>query len=142
MVKDDEDIVEQRRTSVCPHCAGVNPSNATVCRHCMGPLTTISNSDPMGSIMARGDVFARATNKPTKPIVFWGVWLLFGPIFCICLGIAVYGIRQFLSGEDSGAIGGLLCIAVPTALFGAILWKTTRNYFRYRDEKEDDESND
>jgi hypothetical protein len=104
----------------------------------MGPLMAISNSDPMGSVFARGDVFSKAAGKPTKPIALFGVWLIFGPSCAMFLGLLYRAIASVIEGEEklSAVIGGMVCSFLPALLCGAILFRTTRNYFRYQAEEE------
>jgi len=36
--------------------------------------------DPMKQIYAQGWVYRKAVSGRTSPIVFWGMWLIFGPM--------------------------------------------------------------
>ena len=112
---------------------------ATVCRHCMGPFMAMRNSDPMGSIWARGDAFAKAASTPRKPIVVVGVWMLFGPLALGCLVMCGIGIGEMIAKED---LRGLIVMPVPVgglALFGTILYRTTNNFFKQREASEESE---
>ena len=123
-----EDDDWRARSVVCPHCAGSNPPRAAMCRHCMGPLTSMVNTDPMGSILTRGDVFSKAAGQPTKPIVLIGMWLIFGwPLALLGLMLVMA-----LLGDLKAGLGGFMCLLVPSVFSVIVLRRTTRNYLRYR----------
>jgi len=129
----------RRRTIVCSHCGGENATSATVCRHCMGPLAVISNTDPMGTVYSRGEVFSRATANPQKPIAFWGIMFLFGPTFLTLVAVFC---RKLADGLDDGEWFGMLLFLLFIMLLGAILLKTIRNYHRPCPSTADDDDAD
>jgi hypothetical protein len=130
-------------TSVCPHCAGENAATATLCRHCMGPLITISNTDPFRSILAEGDAFGLATRHAAKPIVLVGMWLLFGPAVISLASTIVWFVVRI--GSDRAGAGDIVVAAIVlllvlgiASLYGAILFKTTRSFVRHRAAQRDE----
>jgi len=131
MSNDSDDDLPRRRMAVCPHCGGQNAMTATVCRHCMGLFMTISNTDPKGSIWSQGDVYACMVNNPRKLKVvivmwlWWGPWVLLSAIGCVVAVIAMF--EDWLAG-----LATLLFSAPCLWLFGTMLYRTTRNYFRHR----------
>lgn len=73
----------------------------------------------------------------TKPIVFWGVWLYFGPT-AVGAGVLAYtSLAPILSGSPGGQeLTGAIAIAVMCGLYGFTscwaLWSVTSGYFRRR----------
>lgn len=111
---------------ICPNCMTPNSEHADQCSKCFTPLSAHATIDPIMSIAARGDTFYKASNKPQKPIVFIGIWLLFGT-----LGLFMW-LGMLASFQDFAKDG---CLTLPIfAVFffiaAGILYKTTTNYFK------------
>ena len=107
----------------------------------------MNNTDPIKSIFSRGEVYSRATREPTKLIVVVGVWLLFGPTAWLLVAFATTGIKdlsQYGTGQPSAffdVIGVTVCVGIAL-LWGYIIFRTTRNYYRYRHRADADGSRD
>ena len=120
---------------LCPHCLQGNMEAADFCVKCGTPLTAHAEIDPMGRIFAQGDTYRKAVAGSSKLIVVLGMWLIFG-VGLLALAVAM----PSLSG--SGAMAGvkemvmllIWCgmLAGTAIVSGAILFRTTRNYFRLR----------
>src|SRR5271163_3357783 len=98
MPADIEDTLPRRPTAICPHCAGQNTHSATMCRHCMGPLTYKQNSFPAGTFYANAGAFQKAASSTTKPIVLLGMWIILGPATILWIAFAV---RAFYDAQDA-----------------------------------------
>lgn len=73
----------------------------------------------------------------TKPIVFWGVWLYFGPTAAIAGTVAYTSLaRIFSESPDGQEVAGALAIAVICGLYLAsscwALWAVTAGCFKRR----------
>lgn len=117
---------EEDLPKICPNCMTPNSEHADQCSKCFTPLSAHATIDPIMSIAARGDTFYKASNKPQKPIVFIGIWLLFGT-----LGLFMW-LGMLASFQDFAKDG---CLTLPIfAVFffiaAGILYKTTTNYFK------------
>jgi hypothetical protein len=113
---------------LCPKCLKPNPAGTDLCRHCGAPLTSHAATDPVLSIAAEGHVVRSAVAGPNRPIILVGIWLVGLPglgagVATILNALASPGVETLLK---AGAALGLL------ALWGAIVWKATRNYVRLR----------
>lgn len=122
---------------VCPRCLEPIPLGAHFCNRCSTPLTFHATTGPYESIFAEGFAYREASSNPRKPIILIGMWLLWGPSFAVSL--LMFGISVAACFEQ----GSLPWILVP--LFGsgvcvwftgALLFKTTKNYVRIREEAE------
>jgi hypothetical protein len=113
---------------LCPKCLNPNPAGVHLCEHCGAPLTSHAATDPALSIAAEGHVVRSAVANPHKPIILVGIWLVGLP----AMGAGVVALYNALTSPSveavlrAGAGLGLL------ALWGAIAYKATRNYFRMR----------
>ena len=84
----------------------------------MGLITTI---DPLRRIHAQGWAYRKVVSGPVKPIVFWGMWVIFGPTMLMPI--------FFLHAPFSLGMAGSFITFVFSAV---ILCRVTRNYMRYR----------
>ena len=80
---------------------------------------------PWESTLARGFAFRQAVAKPRKPLILIGVWLIFFPELCFSTMLVINSIA---TGASFGPIE--LGISVSGVLSAAILYQTTRNFFR------------
>jgi hypothetical protein len=145
---------------LCPHCVKTITPFDHFCPHCNGPVTSYASVDPLGQIQSSNHAYFKALQGKPRPIVFYGMWLIFGPqlpITLIALGAIINRIffrpspsgdsdfppdAKFISvgankyaTEMSDAVTfndvlALLVIGVIFAIYSAILWKLTRNYFK------------
>jgi len=72
---------------ICLHCAEPNPEGTSRCQKCQAPLDPSARDHPWEMKTANHHAYSDATNPRTKPVVFWGVWVYFGPsaVFAIHL---------------------------------------------------------
>jgi TRAP-type C4-dicarboxylate transport system permease small subunit len=92
----------------------------------------------MGQIYAQGDLYRKAIETPTKPIVLIGMWLLCGPTALGASGVFVWFIwevavnpREWLDAKGIFTLLLTLVFVGGCALiFDIMLFRLTRNYFR------------
>lgn len=123
----------------CLSCGHPNAGDASRCAECGVPLDSFASTAPLETKMASAE--KPASKDPveprTKPIVFWGVWLYFGPS-AVGAGLVAYGsLSQILSGSPDGqALTGAIAIAFICGLYGFTscwaLWSVTAGYFKKR----------
>jgi len=106
---------------------------ADFCHECGAPVTSLATMDPIKRIYAQGWVYRRVVARPTSPIMFWGVWLIFGPTMLINLG----GFLVFLGGMGPARSGGLLGLQILVwlgflILHASILFLATKRYLHLR----------
>ena len=116
------------------------------CPHCGAPLTTFATTAPYESIRAEVDAFTQASNKPRKPIVVIGMWLIFFPSFLLAVffcGFAVYAVinpgKRMTFGEETVAVVFFLICAGWVWVSGTFLFRTTYNFVRKRSKPEQDD---
>ena len=107
---------------LCRGCLAPNEPEAPFCKACGAPLSSYASTAPFESVFAEGHVYRSAVERPHKPIVLLGIWVLFG-----CLGLtgALFIYLGFASEGLYSALMGLFMVGVSCA----IIFRTTRNYF-------------
>ncbi|MCX6900349.1 MAG: zinc ribbon domain-containing protein [Verrucomicrobia bacterium] len=130
---DDNQLTpESEEKQLCPSCIAPNPPAAHFCTDCGAPLDSYAAIGPLESIYAEGFVYRKASDSPRKFIVLLVMWLIFG-----ATGISSIFVMLVLRSE--GPPDTMLLCVFSLIISAAILWKTTRNYFKKRNEspKED-----
>ncbi len=125
------EIAEEMERVICLRCGHDNSEAETRCASCKAPLGAFAASAPWEMGAAEPVAYSPAANPRTKPIVFWGVWLYFGPSAIAGLWIAGTYARDFRSSSP-----GEVFDAALYALFGLLytlicvwaLWTVTRRY--------------
>ena len=110
---------------LCLGCATANPIDADFCCQCGAPLTSRASGDPYLSVFAEGFAIRKAIAGSNKPIVLIGVCL-------ISISSLAGVIASLMSG---GGVVGVVMGLCFLALWGAIVYKMTRNYFRLRQDR-------
>lgn len=113
---------------LCPRCMTAISAAADFCPHCGAPLTSRATNDPYLSVFAEGFAIRQAVARPNKPIILIGVCLL-------SISALAGAIASLVSG------GGILSIVAGLGiltLWGAIVYKTTKNYLRLRQARRND----
>lgn len=123
---------------VCPNCMTQNSVMTEFCKSCGYPIGQYVTVDPINSILAQGWLYRKAVSGRITVFGFWGMWILFGSSIFILL---VYGIQVGIY-RDGGIIlrgwqSGLILI-----VYIAILSRVTKNYLRFKRERESTEVND
>lgn len=113
---------------LCPRCMTAISAATDFCPHCGAPLTSRATNDPYLSVFAEGFAIRQAVARPNKPIILIGVWLL-------SISALVGAIASLAGG---GGIFGIVAGLGLLALWGAIVYKTTKNYLRMRHPRRND----
>jgi len=113
---------------LCRTCLEPNEPGATFCKDCGAPLSGYAATGPFESLLAEGHAYRQAVEHPQKLVVFLGMWMIFGFMGCVGAFMFVLNLGQYESRWFG--IMGLVMFGIGIA----ILWRTTRNYFRIRSE--------
>lgn len=105
---------------LCVSCLFPNDPLAHFCAKCGAPVTSYAATAPFESIFAEGHVYRQAADRPRTLVVVLGIWLIFGPL-------AFGGAAMLFAGSQAGMVlfGAFI---LPISL--AMIWKTTRSYYR------------
>jgi hypothetical protein len=120
---------------LCPHCLAPNLPLADFCHKCCGPISSLATMDPYKNIFAQGWAYGRAVSNPTKPIILWGMLLIFGvPVLAFAvttLWDLVEIHRYYSSFQSSYATDLIFILPIGLLLLNVtICWRVVR---RYRD---------
>jgi hypothetical protein len=130
----------------CPNCGRVFPYGIGLCEFCHSALeahTSLNPRDPyVSEALAESFAYREASQHPDKPIALIGMWFLLGPIF-VLLVVAdlcfLFSWPQMLREmSDRGyhnlpiIIGLDVAMYFGTLVFGTLLYRTTRNYYRLK----------
>lgn len=113
---------------LCIGCLEPVGEHDDFCRACGTPLSTHAAIAPIQRIYAEGDTYWKATHGSVNKIIFWGMWLIFGP--CIFMCLEMFPDIDVGLPKGWGVLFGLLVLIFFTVIYGLILWKVTRNYLR------------
>jgi hypothetical protein len=143
---------------VCLNCMQPTTVGTHFCVHCGAPLTAYATTGPYEQILAGGFAYRQASSSANKPIVLFGMWLLFGPALVILLVldlVAVANIRDIVASvKDFSSAVRMIAAGVMfggmTYISAALLYKTTKNYLAHKNvvgsasesESEEEESDD
>lgn len=132
----DETTDRDSGIAVCPDCLTENDPAADFCKQCARPLSCLAAMDPIKQIYTQGWIYRKAISGRTKPIIFWGMWLIFAPS---ALVVIISGGFYFLSDNVITPHEGILQLILTwtilvffTFIYVAILFRVTQSYFRYR----------
>ena len=109
---------------LCPNCMAENLPVRDFCENCGCPIGQFVNVDPLKRIYSQGWLYRKTVSGRITPIVFWGMWLIFGS------GLLSMLIVLLLSGLD-GALGEnswLWLPALSIVIYIVILYRVTKNY--------------
>lgn len=122
---------------ICVRCGHRNAGDASRCGNCGVPLDDFAATAPWEMGSAEGPAYNEPVAPRTKPIVFWGVWLYFGPT-AVGAGILAYNSLGYpLDGSpEEKDVAGTVAILVMCGLYGATscwaLWSVTAGYLKRR----------
>lgn len=141
---------EQPETALCTNCAAPVPYGANFCEQCGCPLTFQAASMPYESVLAEGFIWRQGSSHPRRFVTVLGMWLVCGPSFLGCLAMFFWTLvesRGVIWQPDPvrNVLGALLVLGIlagGVVLWGALLYKTTRNYMRMRQAAEEMEEPD
>ena len=127
----DEETGEEPVRVICLRCGHDNSEAEALCASCKGPLGSFASSAPWEMGAAGPAAYPPATHPRTKPIVFWGVWLYFGPSAIGGLWTAGSFANDMRSSSPSEALNGTLFVlfgVLYTLVCFWVLWTVTRRY--------------
>ena len=128
--------------AVCPQCCHANPPTHHFCESCNAPLSAAAAILPSWRPWAEGALVRRAVRQADSWLVLIGIWAIFLPPLLFPLLISSVEppwtafVEEWRYGSQFaaliGAIFQLLLIGGGFALYGAILYQTTRSFLRNR----------
>lgn len=128
--------------AVCPQCCHANPPTHHFCENCNAPLSAAAAILPAWRPWAEGYLVRRAVREADSWLVLIGMWLSCAPSILLPVFLATDSYPWTIIAEDwtygsriTAIIGGLLtslfCLG-GGALFGLILFLSTRSFLRNR----------
>ena len=127
---------------ICVRCGHANNDRASRCSNCKSPLDDFASSSPWEMSTAKSSAYSPVSSPKTKPIIFWGVWLYFGPSAIGALWFIGSAIIMLISGEASTYIdnpdqlGAVVMGLVIALLYGLLsiwaVWSVSKGYFGKR----------
>ena len=120
---------------ICLRCGQSNDFNVSRCIECGAPLDGFASTSPWEMGTARGAAYPTPVDPRTKPVIFWGVWLYFGPsaIGSLCIiGATLY---PLIKGDvKAGNMADGIAMILLASLYGAMsiwaLWSVSARYFK------------
>jgi len=114
---------------ICVRCGQSNDERASRCSECGAPLDDFAATSPWEIGTAKSAAYQPVANPRTKPIVFWGIWLFFGPSVIGSFVMAFGLFREFVTDwENADVTAPLMIVAVFLVLYGLggawALWST------------------
>ena len=157
----EKEEVDDPGTPLCPSCLAPAERLQHFCAECGSPLTSHAEIDPLGRIYSMGDTFRKAAASPRRRIVLIGMWCIFAlPLVFVVIGlVSVLDQRSDVCMPGEGGLMDWNEMTRPPApwtlsrifqlsllmgvalLYGAIVIKTTRNYFRKKQILDTDATN-
>ena len=120
---------EREPVPICISCGNPDTEGHTHCPVCKVPLGNFASTAPW-ELSASKSTFGQAQTDPRlKPIVFWGVWLYFGPTVILAAILAISAIRELArkaSHDFFGEVVLLLLALTYASLGGWALWSVTK----------------
>ncbi len=122
---------------ICVRCGHANDARASRCRQCQAPLDDFAATSPWEMGTAKNSAYSSLVSPKTKPIIFWGAWLYFGPSAVGAVYFCAVFLRDFLTRKEFGKVydegtGGHVLLFLFTALYGLLsiwaLWSVTKGY--------------
>lgn len=120
-VTDPSAAHEAGEQELCTQCMTGNPPGSHFCAECGAPLSSYAATGPFESLFAEGHLYRRATERPQRIIVVFGIWLIFG---LMTLAGVMIALMSWDMGLWFGVLAGLGLLTVSLLLIG----KTTKNY--------------
>ena len=122
-------------TLICVRCGQSNDYTVSRCSECGAPLDAFASTAPWEMGTAMGASYPAPVDPRTKPVIFWGAWLYFGPSAIGSLWIIGSTLYPVITGEAKARdlVDGLAMMLLAT-LYGALsiwtLWAVSARYFR------------
>lgn len=120
---------------ICLRCGHSNDFTVSRCNECGAPLDEFASSAPWEMGTVEGASYPTPVDPRTKPIIFWGVWLYFGPSALGSLwiiGSTLYPIIR--GGVKASNIADCIAMILLVSLYGVAsiwaLWSVSARYFK------------
>ncbi len=123
-----------QKTFVCFSCMQPNEFGQNFCKFCNTPISQNSSNDPIQIALGEGMTYRKATESKPKPIVVFGIWLLFFPLFVVCSYVAIETIF-ILNGSVGFVLFWLMFIVAGFSFL--MVYKVTKNYLYFEENKRD-----
>jgi len=119
------------RETICPSCAGFISVNETFCPACSASIGLPLHNDPVLRLPTEGLAYGRAVQGKPKLVVVIGIWILFLPLLGMALSLLI---MILFNGAGTGTIGFVMFLLIVgfTYFAGMMLYRVTRNYFKYK----------
>ncbi len=117
-------------TPLCPHCLAEVTERTDFCPKCSAPVGAFSTLDPMKQIYSTGWLFRRASGEGVSVFAVIGMWVILGPPVLLLVITMIFGDRpRTIDLLGLGRVGLGILVAV---LYGAILFRVTNSYWRFK----------
>jgi len=114
---------------LCPHCLMSNPAGTHFCGPLRRTTHTACSYRPLPQCLrGRVRLFGQRLHARTEASFYLGIWLLGLPVVAAGVGMTAIAL---LSRNVENLLEALPALGM-FALWGAIVYKTTRNYIRLR----------
>lgn len=125
---------------ICLRCAEPNLEGTSRCRKCGAPLDPSASTHPWELKTANHNAYAPAVSPRTKPIIFWGVWLYFGPSAYFAVRM-LYDLILAYQNDPLFEVNTDLVVAIILPLAYGILsvwalWSVTKGYLQKNSSRE------
>ena len=124
---------DEERYEVCLRCGEPNLEGTSRCTKCSAPLDPSAREHPWEMKTANHHASSDVTSPRSKPIVFWGVWLYFGPSAFLSIHFVYQRVCEYFQEPefefDGMVIMGLLFFSAYGILSSWALWSVTKGYF-------------
>ena len=126
---------ESTAPTICVHCGHSNDLELSRCGGCGAPLDPFASTAPWEFGTATSTFYHTPTDPRIKPVIFWGVWLYFGPSAIGAIWVLINGARDLAQRDPAlGFPGDEIAIALITTVYGAIsiwaVWSVSARYIR------------
>ena len=114
---------------VCPSCLHENQLYVDYCESCGAPISPTVNFDPYKRIASQGWLFRKTASEPRRLISVIAMWLIFTPMLIFPIYLSTWA---FVVNKAHPIV--FVFILIYGFIPVAILWRTTKNYIRWRRE--------
>lgn len=130
----EADVLENDATPLCPQCLREIEPRTSFCPKCQAPVGAFATDDPLQQIHSTGWFYRKAVRSGVSRTALITFWIILGPVFLGgLLGVATFGQRTDLGVARMAY--WLASLLIPL-LYGALLYRITRSYFRHRNLRE------
>lgn len=125
---------EESDLSICLRCGYANDSRASRCHECHVPLDDFAATSPWEMGTATSPAYQKIVSPRTKPIIFWGAWLYFGPSAIGSIYMGYVYLMDYLQRDQYGSLlDGHWIMLLATITYGSLsIWalcSVTKGFF-------------